>query len=335
MPIPGAELKFFFYLSHPLLNLLSFSMIALALHGGAGTIPKGSLTPDQETQYLDGLRQARDVGFAILQKGGAALDAVVAAVTVLEDCPLFNAGRGAVFNHEGGHEMDAAVMSGSARQSGAVCGVSGVKNPVQLARLVMQQTDHVILSGKGAEAFAQSQNVPLEPESYFYNELRHQQWQEALAAGRVQLDHTAGGGKKMGTVGCVALDISGNLAAATSTGGLTNKRWGRIGDTPIIGAGTWADNATCAVSCTGVGEYFIRAVVGHEIDALMRYKGLSLREACDEVVLKQLVKSGGEGGLVAVDQEGNLALVFNSDGMYRAWKTEQDAGVEIYGTDSK
>ncbi len=306
-------------------------MISLALHGGAGTIPKGSLTPEQENQYLAALRQARDAGYDILQKGGPALDAVIAAVTVLEDCPLFNAGRGAVFNHEGGHEMDASVMCGKDRGTGAVCGVSGIKNPVQLARLVMEKTEHVLLSGKGAEAFAHAQNVTFEPESYFYNELRHQQWQEAVAADRVQLDHTAAGGKKMGTVGCVALDISGNLAAATSTGGLTNKRWGRIGDTPIIGAGTWADNTTCAVSCTGVGEYFIRAVVGHEIHALMAYKGLSLPEACNEVVMKQLVKSGGEGGLVALDRQGNISLTFNSDGMYRAWKNDATEGVEIYG----
>lgn len=305
-------------------------MISIALHGGAGTIPQGSLSPDQEAQYHGALRQARDAGYAILQQGGAALDAVIAAVTVLEDCPLFNAGRGAVFNHEGTHEMDASVMSGKARETGAVCGVAGVKNPVQLARLVMEQSEHVLLSGKGAEAFGRTQNVVFEPESYFYNALRYQQWQEAVAADRVQLDHTAAGGKKMGTVGCVALDISGNLAAATSTGGLTNKRWGRIGDTPIIGAGTWADNATCAVSCTGVGEYFIRTVVGHEIHALMAYKGLSLQQACDEVVNRQLVKSGGEGGLVAVDSKGNVSLTFNSEGMYRAWKNDAGEGIAIY-----
>ncbi len=305
-------------------------MISIALHGGAGTIPQGSLSPDQEAQYRAALRQARDAGYAILQSGGPALDAVIAAVTVLEDCPLFNAGRGAVFNHEGTHEMDASVMSGKARETGAVCGVSGVKNPVQLARLVMEKSEHVLLSGKGAEAFGRFQRVAFEPESYFYNALRYQQWQEAVAADRVQLDHTAAGGKKMGTVGCVALDSSGNLAAATSTGGLTNKRWGRIGDTPIIGAGTWADNATCAVSCTGTGEYFIRAVVGHEVHALMAYKSLSLQEACEEVVNGQLVKSGGEGGLVAVDKDGNISLSFNSEGMYRAWKNEAGEGVKIY-----
>ncbi len=306
-------------------------MISIALHGGAGTIPRDSLSPDAEAQYRTALRQARDAGYTVLRQGGAALEAVVAAVTVLEDCPLFNAGRGAVFNHEGTHEMDAAVMSGVNRETGAVCGVAGVKNPVQLAQRVMEKSGHVLLSGKGAEAFGRAEGMAFEPESYFYDALRYQQWQEAVAADRVQLDHTASGGRKMGTVGCVARDLSGNLAAATSTGGLTNKRWGRIGDTPIVGAGTWADNATCAVSCTGVGEYFIRAVVGHEIHALMAYKGLSLKEACEEVVNGQLVRSGGEGGLVAVDVAGNISLSFNSEGMYRAWKNDSGEGVEIYG----
>ncbi|RYD53174.1 MAG: isoaspartyl peptidase/L-asparaginase [Sphingobacteriales bacterium] len=306
-------------------------MFSIALHGGAGTIPKGSLTPEQEAQYREALAQALAAGTAVLEQKGAALDAVIAAVTVLEDNPLFNAGRGAVFNHDGRHEMDAAIICGKERQTGGVCGIAGVKNPVELARLVMEQTEHVLLSGTGAEAFAKTQGVAFEPESYFYNELRYQQWKEAVAADRVQLDHTAAGGKKMGTVGCAVLDEMGNLAAATSTGGLTNKRWGRIGDTPIIGAGTWADNATCAVSCTGTGEYFIRAVVGHEIHALMQYKGLSLQDACDEVVNKQLVASGGEGGLVAVDAQGNVCLPFNSEGMYRAWrKSDGDTGIEIY-----
>ncbi len=305
-------------------------MISIALHGGAGTIPQGSLTPEKEQRYRNALQQARNAGYSVLQNGGKALDAVIAAVTVLEDNPLFNAGCGAVFTHDGTHEMDAAIVCGEDRRTGAVCGVSGVKNPVQLARLVMENSEHVLLSGRGAEAFAKAQNAAFEEEDYFYDALRYQQWQEAVKADRVQLDHAPETPKKMGTVGCVTLDANGNLAAATSTGGLTNKRWGRIGDTPIIGAGTWADNETCAVSCTGVGEYFLRAVVGHEIHALMQYKGLSLQAACDEVVMKQLVKTGGEGGLVAVNAKGEVALVFNSEGMYRAWKNDGGEGVEIY-----
>ncbi len=296
-------------------------MITLALHGGAGTIPKGTLTPQQEGEYTTALRTALHAGWAVLETGGTATEAVAATVASLEDCPLFNAGKGAVFNHEETHEMDAAIIAGKDRSTGAVCGVAGVRNPVRLAQKVMEHSGHVLLSGKGAEAFARIQGIAFENEAYFYNELRHQQWEEAVKADRVQLDHSnAAGDKKFGTVGAVALDSFGNLAAATSTGGLTNKRWGRIGDTPIIGAGTWADNATCAVSCTGVGEFFIRTVVGHEIDALMRYAGKTLEEACTEVVHHQLVKIGGEGGLIALDAAGNISLSFNSDGMYRAFK---------------
>ncbi len=296
-------------------------MITLALHGGAGTIPKGTLTPQQEAEYTTALRTALHAGWAVLEAGGSATEAVATTVSSLEDCPLFNAGRGAVFAHDESHQLDAAIITGKDRNTGAVCGVSGVRNPVRLAQKVMEHSEHVLLSGSGAEAFARTQNVAFENEAYFYNELRHQQWQEAVKADRVQLDHSnAAGDKKFGTVGAVALDSFGNLAAATSTGGLTNKRWGRIGDTPIIGAGTWADNATCAVSCTGVGEFFIRTVVGHEIDALMRYAGKNLEEACTEVVHHQLVKIGGEGGLIALDAAGNISLSFNSDGMYRAFK---------------
>jgi beta-aspartyl-peptidase (threonine type) len=306
-------------------------MITLALHGGAGTIPKGTLTPQQEEAYIIALRAALHAGWAILEGGGTATEAVATTVSSLEDCPLFNAGKGAVFTHEETHEMDAAIVSGTDRSTGAVCGVEGVRNPIRLAQKVMENSEHILLSGRGAEAFAKTQGVDFESPEYFYNELRHQQWEEAVKADRVQLDHSnAAGDKKFGTVGAVALDKDGNLAAATSTGGLTNKRWGRIGDTPIIGAGTWADNATCAVSCTGVGEFFLRTVVGHEIDALMRYGGKKLEEACTDVVHGQLVKIGGEGGVIALDAGGNVSLSFNSDGMYRAFKRhtgEEDVAI--------
>lgn len=301
---------------------------ALAIHGGAGTILRSTMTAPLQAAYENGLRHALHTGYAILNGGGTALDAVEAAVIALEDCPMFNAGKGAVFNHEGGHEMDASIMDGSNRDAGGVSGVSGLKNPVAVARLVMERSEHVLLSGKGAEAFARSQHALFEEEDYFFNELRHSQWQEALKEDRVQLDHSE---KKFGTVGAVALDMHGNLAGATSTGGMTNKKYGRIGDSPIPGAGTWADNNTCAISCTGHGELFLRAVVAHDIACLMEYKGLSLEDACNKVVHEKLVKIGGEGGLIAVDALGNICMPFNSDGMYRACKGEHTVErIEIY-----
>lgn len=305
--------------------------IALALHGGAGTILRSTMTPDLQAQYEAALKAALDAGYSILETGGSALDAVEAAVSSLEDCPLFNAGRGSVFTHDGTHEMDASIMDGRDRAAGAVCGIAGVRNPVTLARVVMEKSEHVLLAGKGAEAFARTEGRPFENEAYFFTEQRHKQLEEAIAEGRMQLDH-ADKEKKFGTVGAVALDASGNLAAATSTGGMTNKRWGRVGDSPIPGAGTWASNDTCAVSCTGHGEFFIRAVVGHDIHCLMSYKGLSLQAACDELVHDKLMKIGGEGGLVAVDAQGNIAMPFNSEGMYRAcrdWRGREE--VLIYG----
>jgi beta-aspartyl-peptidase (threonine type) len=275
------------------------------------------MTAELQGQYEGALKSALDAGYDVLAKGGAALDAVETAVKSLEDFPLFNAGRGSVFNHDGKHEMDAAIMDGRDRAAGAVAGVSGVKNPVNVARAVMERSEHVLLTGAGAEAFARNLGLAFEDDAYFYTEQRYQQLQEAIAEDRVQMDHSD---KKFGTVGAVALDAAGNLAGATSTGGMTNKKWGRVGDSPIIGAGTWADNATCAISCTGHGEYFIRAVVAHDIHCLMAYKGLSLQEACDMLVHDKLVKTGGEGGLVAVDRAGNIAMPFNSEGMYRACK---------------
>ncbi|MBK7887023.1 MAG: isoaspartyl peptidase/L-asparaginase [Bacteroidetes bacterium] len=300
------------------------STFSLAIHGGAGTITRNSLTAEKEQHYRDALLEALVAGESILKSGGSALDAVMQAVMSLEDCPLFNAGRGSVFTATGQHEMDASIMRGDTLDAGAVAGVKGIKNPVVLARAVMEQSEHVMLSGLGAETFAKETGITFESEKYFYTEQRFQQLQEAIRGGKVQLDHTLSENKKFGTVGAVAKDQQGNLAAATSTGGMTNKKFNRIGDSPIIGAGTYANNKTCAVSCTGHGEYFIRAVVAYDISCLMEYKGLSLEEACRMVVQDKLVKIGGEGGLIAVDYSGNISLPFNSEGMYRGWLTEKD-----------
>ncbi len=292
--------------------------ISIAIHGGAGTILRSSMTPELQAQYELGLRQARDAGYVVLERGGSSVDAVEVAVAALEDLPLFNAGRGAVFNNVGKHEMDACIMRGDTREAGAVCGVAGVKNPVKLARAVMERSGHVLLSGQGAEEFGRAQGMEFAGEAYFYTQQRYDQWQQALKEDRVQLDHSD---KKFGTVGAVALDAFGNLAAATSTGGMTNKKFGRVGDSPVPGAGTYANNATCAISCTGHGELFLRSVVAHDISCLMEYKGLSLQEACDMVVHDKLVKIGGEGGLAAVDTKGRIAMPFNSEGMYRACRS--------------
>lgn len=303
-------------------------LYTIAIHGGAGTIRRDSMTKVQQEAYEQGLQQALDSGYAILAGGGSSLDAVTAAVVALEDCPLFNAGRGAVFNHEGKHEMDASVMSGRTLRAGAVAGVSNIRNPVLLARAVMEHSEHVILSGAGAADFARQQGIATAPDTWFYMAERYRQWQEALHDDSVRLDHTE---KKFGTVGAVALDSQGNLAAATSTGGMTNKKFGRIGDSPVIGAGTYARNSTCAVSCTGHGEYFLRAVVAHDISCLMAYKGLSLAEACHTLVQETLAEAGGEGGLVAVDAQGNIAMPFNSEGMYRGCRHSNGfATVHIY-----
>ena len=312
-------------------------MFALALHGGAGTIARASLTPDLEARYRAALQAALATGTALLAQGAPALDVVEATVRSLEDCPLFNAGRGAVFTHEGHHEMDAALMDGASGRAGAVAGVREVQNPIRAARLVMDQTEHVLLAYPGADELARQHGLPLQPPAYFFTQQRFDQLQEAIAAGRMQLDHAASPAPtaadpnwKKGTVGAVARDQRGHLAAATSTGGMTNKRYSRIGDTPIIGAGTWAD-ARCAISCTGHGEYFMRAVVGYDIACLIEYKGLSLAEACRVVVHDKLAPVGGEGGLIAVDAAGNLALPFNSEGMYRASRNAVgEEGVAIY-----
>ncbi len=300
----------------------------LAIHGGAGTILKSNMSPALQAEYESGLKAALDAGFSILEHGGTSLDAVEAAVISLEDFPLFNAGRGSVFNHLGMHEMDASIMCGKTLGAGAVAGISGIKNPVRLAKLIMLQSEHVMLTGKGAEAFAATLGLETADEAYFYNDFRYQQWQELKGSDTMQLDHKD---KKFGTVGAVALDVQGNLAAATSTGGMTNKKFGRVGDTPIIGAGTYANNSTCAISCTGHGELFIRAVVAYDISCLMEYKGLSLEEACNVVVHEKLVNIQGEGGLIAIDKHGNIALTFNSEGMYRAFKKSKgEQAIKIY-----
>ncbi|MEJ7666540.1 MAG: isoaspartyl peptidase/L-asparaginase [Hymenobacter sp.] len=311
-------------------------MFALSLHGGAGTIARATLTPALEADYRAALAAALAAGTALLAQGAPALDAVEATVRSLEDCPLFNAGRGAVFTHDGHHEMDAALMDGASRRAGAVAGARQVQNPIRAARLVMDQTEHVLLAYPGADELAREHGLPMQPLAYFFTQQRFDQLQEAIAAGRMQLDHAASPTPldpnwKKGTVGAVARDQRGHLAAATSTGGMTNKRYSRIGDTPLIGAGTWADER-CAISCTGHGEFFIRAVVGYDVACLMEYKGLSLAEACRVVVHDKLAPVGGEGGLIAVDAAGNLALPFNSEGMYRASRNAAgEEQIAIYG----
>ncbi|MFN8285840.1 MAG: isoaspartyl peptidase/L-asparaginase [Chitinophagales bacterium] len=296
----------------------------IAIHGGAGTILRSTMTEEKEQNYKAALKAALHAGFSVLEKGGSALDAVEAAVVSLEDCPLFNAGKGAVYTNDGRHEMDAAVMWGKDKSAGAVSLIRNVRNPVSLARAVMEKSEHVYLCGEGAETFARAQGLPFESDEYFNDDFRYQQWQKAKKEDTAYLDHNVQtDDKKFGTVGAVALDINGNLAAATSTGGMTNKKFGRIGDSPIIGAGTYANNNTCAISCTGHGELFIRMVTAYDVSCLMEYKGLSLSDACNEVVMKKMVAIQGEGGLIAIDKNGNIELCFNSEGMYRAMKSSE------------
>lgn len=296
----------------------------IAIHGGAGTILRTSMTPQKEKEYIKGIEEALTAGELILARGGSSLDAVEAAVKKMENYPLFNAGKGSVFTHDGKNEMDACIMEGKELKAGAVAGVQHIKNPISLARAVMEKSEHVFLVGDGAMQFAVHMNIEFERDEYFFVQQRYDQLQMAKNSNQTILDHTpettVNNEKKMGTVGAVALDVHGNLAAATSTGGMTNKRWGRVGDSPIIGAGTYANNKTCAISCTGHGEFFLRAIVAYDISCLMEYKGLSLKEACNLVVNNKLVKFGGEGGLIAIDAFGNIELPFNSEGMYRGMK---------------
>ena len=307
----------------------------IAIHGGAGTILRSNMTNEIEQKYKMALNESILAGENILLNSGLAIDAVEAAIRSLENNPLFNAGRGSVFSHEGEHEMDASIMNGKDLMAGAVAGVKNVKNPITLAKSVMQHSNHVFMAGQGAEVFAKQLNIEMAPNEYFFEQMRYDQLIQAKANDRIDLDHVdnkfENGEKKFGTVGAVALDVFGNISAGTSTGGMTNKKHGRVGDTPIIGAGTYANNQTCAVSCTGHGEFFIRSVVAYDISCLIEYKGFSLKEACNLVVKDKLVKIGGEGGLIALDARGNIELCFNSEGMYRASKkSNEDVYLGIY-----
>lgn len=292
--------------------------ISLAIHGGAGTLVKGQMTPEKETAYRKALELVLDSAYDLLEEGKSSIEAVAKAVSLLEDSPLFNAGKGSVFTADGTHEMDAAIMSGKNLAAGAISLVHGVRNPIVLARDVMEKSDHIFLAGEGAMRFAKSLDYVLEDDDYFYDEFRYQQWQDIKDTDSFQLDHSVKKDSKFGTVGAVACDRYGNLAAATSTGGMTNKRFGRIGDSPLIGVGNYANDKTCAVSCTGSGEFFIQGVVAYDVSCLMEYKGLSLADAASEVILTRLLNIGGDGGLIAVDAHGNLTMPFNTEGMYRA-----------------
>ncbi|MBW3128811.1 isoaspartyl peptidase/L-asparaginase family protein [Hymenobacter profundi] len=339
--------------------------ITLVIHGGAGTITRANMSAEKEQAYRTVLNQALQTGYAVLKKGGTSLDAVQATIQVMEDSPLFNAGKGAVFTHEGRNEMDAAIMDGNTLKAGAVAGVTVVRSPITAARAVMDQSEHVMLAGRGAEQFAKEKGLAIVDPSYFYTEARHQQLEKALAAeksagtpdqlntptkveaapvkkaktklkpGKPQSavpyeDQIFTEGRKYGTVGAVAVDQYGNLAAATSTGGMTNKRYGRIGDAPLIGAGTYADNNACAVSCTGWGEFFIRATVARDVAARMEYQKVPLAQAA-QATIEKVGKMGGDGGLIAVDRQGNIAMPFNSEGMYRGYiKANGDAQILIY-----
>jgi beta-aspartyl-peptidase (threonine type) len=294
-------------------------MFAIAIHGGAGTLSRSDMSPPQEQDYRAGLSQALDAGYAVLGRGGASLDAVIAAVRVLEDNPLFNAGRGAVLNRDGVAELDASVMDGRTLGAGAVTGLQHVKNPIELARLVMDKSPHVMLVGAGAEEFAKTQGVELVPNEYFRTPARQRQLERSLRGALTKENEL----QAFGTVGAVALDLQGDLAAATSTGGMTGKRWGRVGDSPIIGAGTYASNDSCAVSATGHGEYFIRTVVAHDICAQVEYLKIPLAKAVDNVLNGKMKKLGGNGGVIAIDPRGEIVLEFNSEGMFRGVATSK------------
>jgi len=322
----------------------------LVIHGGAGTILKSQMTPEKEAAYTAALTLALQKGYDTLKKGGTALDAVEISVRILENNPLFNAGKGAVFTSEGKNEMDAAIMNGETLEAGSVAGVTTIKNPISAARAVMEKSPHVMLAGKGAEAFAQSVGLEIVPPSYFYTEERWQALQKAkkeeekikmekrkkemlsdtAILNKTGLKQQENKDYKYGTVGAVALDMKGNLAAATSTGGMTNKKYGRIGDAPVIGSGTYANNATCAVSCTGWGEFFIRLVMSKSISDMMEYKNYSVQKATDEMIFKKLPALGGDGGLIALDKDGNFAMPFNTAGMYRGYIKDGKVVVKIY-----
>lgn len=308
----------------------------LVIHGGAGTILKANMSPEKEAAYTKALAEALQSGYAILKKGGSSLDAVEVAVKVLEDNPLFNAGKGAVFTNEGKIELDASIMNGENLAAGAVAGVTTIKNPVTAARAVMEKSQHVMMIGKGAENFAEQQGLVIVDPAYFYTEERWKGLQKikkedslkAASKNPHSSKETVNKDSKYGTVGAVALDIQGNLAAATSTGGMTNKKFGRVGDVPVIGAGTYANNATCAISCTGWGEFFIRLVMAKSVSDMMEFGKMSLTDASNEMIMKRLPAKGGDGGLIAVDRTGKIAMPFSSEGMYRG-HIDQNGRMEI------
>jgi beta-aspartyl-peptidase (threonine type) len=308
--------------------------ITLVIHGGAGTIRRENMSPEKEKAYQDALRQALDSGFSVLEKGGKSTEAVIAAIKIMEDNPLFNAGKGAVFTNEGTNELDASIMDGSNLMAGAVAGVTTIKNPITAAFAVMTKSEHVMLIGKGAEKFAAAQGLEIVDPSYFVDSARYKYWlkRKEEEAGKQATGYDPFiNDRKFGTVGAVALDRDGNIAAGTSTGGMSNKKFGRVGDSPIIGAGTYASNTTCAVSGTGWGEYFIRLSVAHDIAALMEYGGLTLKQATDSVVMKKVVRLGGDGGVIALDRQGNFEMTFNTSGMYRgSIQKKGEAQVFIY-----
>jgi L-asparaginase / beta-aspartyl-peptidase len=297
----------------------------MVIHGGAGTIERSEMTPENEAAHRAGLEQSLKAGYDVLDRGGSSLDAVEAAIRVLEDNPLFNAGKGAVFTHEGTNELDASIMDGTTLKAGAVAGLKHIRNPISLARLVMEKSPHVMLDGDGAEAFAKKIGVTFVDQKYFYTDERWQALQKMKSTPEPAKDKD-----RHGTVGAVALDQAGHLAAGTSTGGITNKEFGRIGDSPIIGAGTYANNRTCAVSCTGDGEYFIRSVVAHDVSAMMKYKNTTVKEAA-QAAIDEVGRLGGTGGLIAIDKDGNVAMPFNTSGMYRGViGADGKMSVEIY-----
>lgn len=307
--------------------------ITIVIHGGAGTIRKENMTPEKEKAYHEGLQIALDSGYSVLERGGKSVDAVIAAIKVLEDNPLFNAGRGAVFTNEGRNELDASIMDGNNLMAGAVAGVTTIRNPITAAHAVMMNSEHVMMIGKGAEKFAQEQGLEIVDPSYFFDSTRYKQ---LLKAKQEESNREAWmydpliKDKKFGTVGAVALDQFGNIAAGTSTGGMTNKRYGRVGDAPIIGAGTYANNASCGVSATGWGEYFIRLGVARDIAALVEYGKLTVVQAADSVVMKKLPKLGGDGGIIALDRQGNFAMTFCTEGMYRGYRKGTETKTFIY-----
>ena len=305
--------------------------IGIAIHGGAGTILKEELTEELEIKYKKGLKDAILKGKEVLQKKGSAIEAVCLAVVELENNPLFNAGKGSVFNHLGKHEMDASIMNGKDLNAGAVCGIDQFKNPILVAKHVMENSEHVILTGDGAIQFGKEMKCETAENTYFFDQFRYDQWISIKDSDQFQLDHSKTNPKKFGTVGAVALDIQGDLAAATSTGGMTNKKYGRIGDSSVIGAGNYANNNTCAVSCTGSGEFFIRQVTAYDVSCLMEMAQLDLKTATSKVIHNRIKKIGGDGGLIAIDNKGNIEMPFNTDGMYRAsWSKNGTPLIEIY-----